>query len=241
MVLADELLDVARRVDVVAQPKNLFSMADPRTVGAVVAHQLMKVDPIRLSDIQPFFGSGVYAIFYDGDHPVYQAISGTDCPIYVGKAGPENALASTPREQGKKLFGRIKEHRDKSIHRAVDLDISDFSCRYLVTQSGWEESAENRLIAEYRPVWVKEVGVCSGLGKHGDTARTELSEWDVLHAGRKWASGQTSLKGKTKEDVAKAIQNHFRLLIQRDGAARWREMLNKVWVKQQGVDVDGAP
>ncbi|MGW4644967.1 Eco29kI family restriction endonuclease [Kitasatospora sp. NPDC004289] len=35
------------------------------------------------------FGAGVYALYYTGAHPLYQAIRGTEKPIYVGQARPE--------------------------------------------------------------------------------------------------------------------------------------------------------
>ena len=46
----------------------------------------------KLSDLkeQPFFGSGIYAIYYHGkDEPAYSLISNSETPIYVGKADPK--------------------------------------------------------------------------------------------------------------------------------------------------------
>ena len=51
--------------------------------------------PVRLSEIKPFRGSGVYALYYTGDFPLYKPIADSNkkdpgsWAIYVGKAGKE--------------------------------------------------------------------------------------------------------------------------------------------------------
>jgi len=80
-------------------------------------------------------GSGVYAIYYGGDFPVYAALSKScnSLPIYVGKAVPQRArkggtvLSNTDRRA---LYNRLTQH-SKSIEQAQNLNISDFACRYL--------------------------------------------------------------------------------------------------------------
>jgi hypothetical protein len=76
----------------------------------MVAMALLAQPRIPLADVRPSYGSGVYAIYYEGAHPLYRAISGTETPIYVGKADPAKDDASTPREQGARLTGRLLEH-----------------------------------------------------------------------------------------------------------------------------------
>jgi hypothetical protein len=54
----------------------------------------------ELSD-HPFWGSGVYAIYYHGkNEPAYSPLSGSETPIYVGKADPADAFAESIEAQG---------------------------------------------------------------------------------------------------------------------------------------------
>ena len=56
----------------------------------------------------PFWGSGVYAIYYCGKtEPAYAPLSGTETPIYVGKADPTDAFADSIEAQGQTLFRRL--------------------------------------------------------------------------------------------------------------------------------------
>lgn len=64
----------------------------------------------ELSDA-PFYGSGVYAIYYVGrGEKAYKPLSATETPIYFGKSTPGNANAETVEEQGQSLYKRLKEH-----------------------------------------------------------------------------------------------------------------------------------
>lgn len=98
------------RTDPVRMPTSSFDPADPKTVGRMVSLALLAQPMVPLSTIKSAYGSGVYAIYYAGDHPLYREISGTETPIYVGKADPQNDDASNPREQGAKLTARLLEH-----------------------------------------------------------------------------------------------------------------------------------
>ncbi|NEK66135.1 MAG: Eco29kI family restriction endonuclease, partial [Xanthomonas perforans] len=60
-----------------------------------MALALVAQDRVPLARIARTYGSGVYAIYYHGDHPAYAAVSGTETPIYVGKADPKSADART--------------------------------------------------------------------------------------------------------------------------------------------------
>jgi hypothetical protein len=139
-----------------------------------------------------FEGAGVYAIYYGGSFPDYAPISQSDCvaPIYVGKAVPrggrtggllEGAVTGTP------LWGRLREHGD-SIAQAVNLEQSDFRCRYLVVEDIWIPLGENLLISHFRPLWNSRV--LEGFGNHDPGAgrrNSRRSPWDALHPGRSWA------------------------------------------------------
>ncbi|MCG9895417.1 MAG: Eco29kI family restriction endonuclease [Fimbriimonadaceae bacterium] len=199
------------RLDPVAEPQNVFDPSAPATAGRIAALALVAQPVWAMDEIDEFYGSGIYAIYYSGGFGAYKPIAGTNHPIYVGKSDPEDAGAETPREQGLKLFGRIREH-SKSIKASSNLDIADFGCRFLVVQSGYQFAAESHLIRLFKPIWNREIRVAYGIGKHGDSASTRAnkrSPWDTLHPGRNWAD-------KTKEDqqefdqILGRIREHFK-------------------------------
>jgi hypothetical protein len=158
----------------------------------------------------PFYGSGVYAIYYLGSELAYQPISRTEHPIYVGVASPKNKHARTPVEQETKLFSRLQEHA-RSISNAANLSVDDFDCRRLVVATGWEGAAETHLINLFKPVWNREVRVCYGIGKHGDAATTRVnrrSPWDTMHPGRGWARA-TREDQRSKTEIEGKIASHL--------------------------------
>jgi hypothetical protein len=120
--------------------------------------------------------------------------------------------APTPEEQGGTLYTRLKDH-NRTIGSADNLALGDFFCRYLVVRSAWVETAEDLLIHWFRPIWNKEMKVCQGFGKHGDSADTRAdkrSPWDTLHAGRAWATSVGNTPGKkTVEEICADIAEHY--------------------------------
>lgn len=207
----DNLTALLLRLDPIAQPTSVFDPSNPKVVGRFVALALVAQDRHRLSDIPKFYGSGIYAIYYTGDFPAYQAISDSETPIYVGKASPNASNARTPLEQGAKLCARLNEH-GKNIAKAVTtLNLSDFEFRSLVVQSGWETAAEDYLIHLFRPIWNSETDILYGLGKHGDAATTRAnrrSPWDTFHTGRAWAAGSTE-DAKSVPQINSELAAHF--------------------------------
>ncbi|MDZ4177750.1 MAG: Eco29kI family restriction endonuclease [Coriobacteriia bacterium] len=166
--------------------------------------------PLRTLADTPFFGSGVYAIYYHGKNEVaYRPLSGSETPIYVGKADPKNPQAETVEEQGQSLYLRLKEH-SKSIARA-DLPLTDFHYRAAPIQTGMQSAVEDFMIRLFRPIWNKEVKICFGIGKHGDSAttrRNKRSPWDTMHPGRKWAAG-TESDQLSRKQIEERIADHF--------------------------------
>ena len=158
----------------------------------------------------PFYGAGVYAIYYHGNaEKAYRPLSGTETPIYVGKADPKNPQAETVEEQGQALYSRLKEHC-KSMTKA-NLSLSDFYFRAAPIQTGMQAAVEDFMIRLFLPIWNKEVKICFGIGKHGDSAKTRAnkrSPWDTMHPGRKWAADTESDQMKRHEIEAK-IAEHF--------------------------------
>lgn len=197
----------------IRQPPAFFDPADPRLFGVSAALALVGQTRSPLATIgeRPFYGSGVYAIYYTGDFEPYRPISGTEHPIYVGKADPAHPHAKKPRTQGTRLHGRLRDHR-KTIEKAGNLEIADFECRYLVVASGWQITAENALIGMFQPIWNKETNILLGFGKHGDSAdtrRNSRSPWDTLHPGRGWAGSGDLEDRRTTAEITAKVSAHF--------------------------------
>lgn len=206
--------------DPVSTPLTSFDPSDPKTVGRMVSLALLAQPMVPLASVKPSYGSGVYAIYYVGNHPLYARISGTETPIYVGKADPSNGDASTAREQGPRLTGRLIEHAGTistaERYAAVQglpaglspIRLSDFNCRRLVCATNAQLVAERHLIRMFWPVWNSDTKACWGMSKHGDAAKTrrnKRSPWDVVHPGRGWALDGDLVDNATAEEVAARI------------------------------------
>lgn len=169
-----------------------------------------KKSPLVSLSSSPFFGSGVYAIYYVGEgEKAYLPLSGTETPLYVGSADPRDPNAETPEDQGPQLFKRLKEHA-KSIGR-TELLLGDFRYRAAPIQSGMQGAVEDFMIRLFRPIWNKEIGICFGIGKHGDssgTRRNKRSPWDTMHPGRSWAAdAEEDQKSRTR--IEREIELHL--------------------------------
>jgi hypothetical protein len=225
--------------DPILMPRATFDPADPKTVGRMVSIALIAQPLVPLADVQPVYGSGVYAIYYRGTHPLYMAISGSETPIYVGKADPANDDASTTREQGAKLTARLSEHAGtiataeayaaKLPAHLSALCLADFVCRRLVCATNAQLVAEKHLIRTFWPIWNSETKACWGMSKHGDAATTRAnkrSPWDVVHPGRLWALDERLADSITPDEIARRIDATLqRVPPRRDHAALLEEML----------------
>ncbi len=238
---ADELMSARATTDRIRLPSRSFDPFEPRTVGQMVALATLAQPLSRLSDVPNAYGSGVYAIYYVGDHPLYARISRTETPIYVGKADPDLADASTPREQGTRLTGRLKEHAGRiaaveAYALSHDLPtglapirLADFYCRRIVCATNAQLVAEKHLIRLFQPIWNIETKACWGLGKHGDNATTRQnrrSPWDVVHPGRDWALPGSLRDALTPAEIHRRIDETLNSYPPRkDHAALLEEML----------------
>lgn len=221
--LMDEIAAARAELDPIKDPGASFDPTNPDTAGRLVALALVAQDKVPLGRVARTYGSGVYAIYYHGDYPYYAPLSGTETPIYVGKADPKQADAKTSREQGPQLFGRLADHRKmiKTVgaHAIANslphpLRVEDFYCRRLVCATNAQYVAERHLIGTFKPIWNQEMQICWGISKHGDAADTRgnsRSPWDVLHPGRKWAMAPKLLDKMPSETIHQKIRNHFAL------------------------------
>lgn len=219
--LVEDIEEARGHLDPIKDPGASFDPTEPNTAGRMVALALISQDRIPLGRIARTYGSGVYAIYYHGDHPAYAPVSGTETPLYVGKADPKNNDARTSREQGPQLYGRLADHR-KMITVVGDyarqhqlqnpLRIEDFTCRRLVCATNAQLVAEYHLIQTFQPAWNSDTKICWGISKHGDSATmrsNKRSPWDVMHPGRMWAM-PTSLDDKmSPELIISKLRAHF--------------------------------
>jgi hypothetical protein len=225
--------------DPIRMPRVTFDPSDPKTVGRMVSMALLAQPLVALANIAPSYGSGIYAIYYKGSHPLYAKISGSETPIYVGKADPANGDASNSREQGIKLTSRLLEHADTIATAEAYTDrlpsvlepihLADFLCRRLVCATNAQFVAEKHLIRTFWPVWNSETKACWGMSKHGDAAKTRAnkrSPWDVVHPGRPWALDTSLADSLTPEEIANRINaTLIATPPRRDHAALLEEML----------------
>lgn len=226
-------------IDPIRMPRATFDPADPKAIGRMVSIALLAQPFVRLDSVQPAYGSGVYAIYYRGDHPLYASITCTETPIYVGKADPASDDASTVREQGAKLTGRLLEHAATIATAAAyssrlpdflsPLKLDDFVCRRLVCATNAQLVAEKHLIRTFWPVWNAETKACWGMSKHGDAATTRAnkrSPWDVVHPGRAWALDARLVDSLTPEAIQQRINATLQKVpARRDHAALLEELL----------------
>lgn len=184
------------------------------------AVRFLSKTPIHpLPPAKTFVGSGVYAIYYCGGYEPYSPLSKLNkrqpcLPIYVGKAVPPGwRTARTKLSTSPDLSNRLRQHA-ASIKCDADLDIKDFSCRFLVlteVEGDLVVPVEAELIRRFKPLWNT---VVDGFGNHDPgKGRYEQaqSEWDALHPGRLWAK---RLRGKSPEakNVLERIHAYMKTL-----------------------------
>jgi hypothetical protein len=212
--LSGWLSEIQEELDPVHQPSAVFDPSSPRTIGRFISIAMIAQERVPLAGVKTFYGSGIYAIYYKGGYGLYEPLSKTETPIYVGKADPATSVAEDPREQECRLARRLGDH-SKNISRAEStLDINDFECRWLVVSSGWEAAAEAYMIDLFKPVWTKETKVIVGFGKHGDSAETRSnrrSPWDTLHPARVWAMNESLEDKKSEDQIREEVKRHFEL------------------------------
>ena len=103
--VCERLRNVIDDLDLVKQPEYIFDPSNPAVVGRIVGITMIAQKRVPLAEIERFYGSGVYAIYYKGDFPAYQPLSKREHPIYVGKADPADPSSKNAIQQGEKLSG----------------------------------------------------------------------------------------------------------------------------------------
>lgn len=192
-----------------------FNPLDMENLGASVATALLTTTPSPLGGLPAFYGAGVYAIYYDGDMDCYATLTtatvdGYAAPIYVGKAVPKGGRKGVEVEHGTKsraLSGRLREHAN-SVVAASNLNIADFTCRWLVVEPIWIPLGESVIIARFAPVWNV---IVDGFGNHDPGAGRVAgirSRWDTLHPGRAWAPNFPA-RQESADDIAQDVSEYL--------------------------------
>ncbi|QKF06884.1 Eco29kI family restriction endonuclease [Berryella wangjianweii] len=171
-----------------------FNPLDKQNLAISIANALDEAEPVALDKLERFEGAGVYAIYYLGGFLAYRPTA--ECnrvvlnyPIYVGKAsskGARKGAFDAAEPSGAPLYNRLRQH-SRSIEQAVNLDISDLFCKYLVVDDLWVALGESLLIARHAPIWNVLV---EGFGNHDPGSGRHAGmrpKWDTLHPGRLWA------------------------------------------------------
>ena len=209
----ERLREVMDDLDPIKRPGFVFDPSNPNVAGRIAGVAMIGQARKALAVAERFYGSGVYAIYYNGDFPAYAAISKKENPIYVGKADPADPGSKTVTEQGDRLANRLNDHRRNLEKATTTLRLEDFEYRALVVQTGWQSSAEEYLIDLFKPIWNSQIGICYGFGKHGDDPATRAnlrSPWDTLHPGRDWAHRDVNMRdARPAERIIESINEHF--------------------------------
>ena len=180
------------------------------------AVQFLAGTPIHAVPPAPFFGAGVYLLYYSGTFALYSHIARHNQqtptqPIYIGKADPPGSRTgrSIGASENRSLHKRLGEHAS-SIASVASLEVHDFQCRFMILndpETDLISAVEATLIRTYNPLWN---AVVDGFGNHtpGKRRYTQSpSEWDVLHPGRPWVEHLTGPPPRREEIITK-IQHH---------------------------------
>ncbi|QFZ74289.1 Eco29kI family restriction endonuclease [Streptomyces fagopyri] len=200
---------------------------------------------VSLTGLQPFAGAGLYALYYRGDLPIYQRLSETDVPLYVGKAEAGNSsYGDPPNEQKPKLYDRIDKHRT-SISEAQNLSASDFDVRYVVLDDVWIVLGERALLRSYSPVLWNTLLTGFGSNTPGRARTNPRSFWDTLHPGRPRAANNLCNRLLTRDEVETRVQEGISVSLMTFGPARdealaslRRRKYQSVWSLPRKTDKD---
>lgn len=174
----------------------------------------------QLPPPERFHGTGVYAIYYIGQNPLYAPDVAKnrlryEKPLYVGKAVPQgwrqSRTAAKSNELSYELVNRLNEH-SRSIEQGSDLEAEKFFCRFMILEnaaSAMISTVEAALIKLYNPIWNS---VVDGFGNHDPGSgryQQAKSDWDVIHAGRAWAK-KCKGKANSRASILKKIQAYYK-------------------------------
>lgn len=201
-----------------------YNPLDLEALGQSLLRELERHEIRKLTELMPFAGSGIYALYYTGKADPYTEMGdlnrrrGCQIPLYVGRSkdsGARQGLSPFQPVTNSVLFSRVKEHK-KSIESAANLEVKDFAVRVLVVMPIWIPLAETMAIRQYQPLWNSHL---QGFGIHAPgkgRVGQRQSQWDALHPGRAFAhalpksaaKSQAELLARLREAVHAAVSRH---------------------------------
>jgi Eco29kI restriction endonuclease len=165
-----------------------------------------------------FLGTGVYAMYYTGQIPLYKRYAelnrlSYNYPIYIGKAVPKGwrqaRFSDDTQNQSRELISRLREH-SRSISLGSELSLEDFMCRFVIFEAEGSDmisTIEAALIKLNKPLWNM---IVDGFGNHDPgSGRYEQarSDWDVIHEGRLWANKCNGIHAEKSVIIANILQH----------------------------------
>lgn len=190
-----------------------YNPLDTQNLGESLVRGMLAQEAVRMDQITPFSGTGVYAIYYTGEHPAYHDLAHANRDnkftqaIYVGKATPAGGRKGAVllgNVSGKYLFKRLKDHAE-SIDAAINLRLEDFHARWLVVEPIWIPLTETLMINRSACVWN---AVVDGFGNHDPGKNRhggQRTKWDTMHPGRNWAEKATASAVFTAQTLQQEI------------------------------------
>ena len=171
---------------------SLTSQRIARLMREHLRREFVALSKVPLTTRHCVHSCGVYALYYNGAHPLYGLLKEEACceiPIYAGVT-----IGS--------LDKRLKDHQTSLDY--ASFDIQAFSCRIFPTTADLAKSAEDMLIKTYGPIWNQSL---SGFGLHNPgkgRAAGKVSNWDLVHSGRPWVHQPTDAMAKLRLEAALA-------------------------------------
>lgn len=175
-----------------------YNPLDEKNLARGVADALTR-QPVYPLSLRTFDGSGVYALYYVGDFPLYRPLAqlcthlGREdhlglgphaVPIYVGRSSAGSGRYGKLKTEGSRvLYKRISDHR-RSIKAASELNLDHIRVRYLRVRDVWVPLGEVGLLQQFTPLWNVVLDGFGNKAPGSGRERQKRSTWDTLHPGR---------------------------------------------------------
>jgi len=185
-------------------------------IGETIIDEILMNHPVRpLAALPMFQGAGLYMLYYTGEHMpfrAYEALASENrgghftAPIYVGKSerSATRTGATEPDGRSDAIHNRLSKHKT-SIRQAVNLDLADFYCQYLVLEDAFIRLGEHCLIRRYHPLWNSCV---SGFGSNAGRRRPPRRP--AFHVGYRPSRAQRGGVSPAQQIVTRADIGHDR-------------------------------
>lgn len=199
-----------------------YNPLDLEALGDSLLRELERQRLFQLASVERFRGSGIYALYYQGNSEPYELLGefnrdhGCRVPIYIGRAkdtGGRRGLSPFEPVTGSLLWERVNHHK-RSIESATSLSVEDFAVRALVVMPIWIPLAEAMAIRRYKPLWNSHL---QGFGIHAPgSGRSEQkrSEWDELHPGRGFAGALKRNESATRQALLERLREASRVSVE---------------------------